>query len=65
MQGRFQGRRSSEFERLLEKPPTAAPGTPISSTPAAKPATGTNALLSVPAVVTNTLSSSTNIPAEK
>jgi preprotein translocase subunit SecG len=65
LQGRFQGRRTSEFERLLEKPPVAAPGTPVSSTPAVKPATPTNVLLSAPAVVTNTLSASTNVPAEK
>jgi len=65
MQGRFQGRRTSEFERLLEKPPATGAAAPITPSSTAKPAIGTNALLSVPAAVTNTLSSSTNVPAEK
>jgi len=58
LQSRFQGRRSSDFERLLEKPAATAPGAPVTPAPAATPTTSTNALLSAPAAVTN-------VPAEQ
>src|SRR5512147_2461597 len=51
LQSRFQGRRSSDFQRLLEKPAATAPAAPVTAppattTPVAAPTTGTNALLS-------------------
>jgi preprotein translocase subunit SecG len=58
LQSRFQGRRSSDFERLLEKPAATAPGAPVTPAPAATPTTSTNALLSAPAA-------GTNVPAEQ
>jgi preprotein translocase subunit SecG len=65
LQSRFQGRRTSDFERLLEKPAATAPAAPVTPAPATPapattntaptqtPTTGTNALLSTPAAVTN------------
>lgn len=67
MQSRFQSRRTSDFERMLEKQPTAtAPAAPASSTPAAAttPA-GTNLLLSAPAAATNAPATDSNAPAAK
>ena len=65
LQSRFQGRRTSDFQRLLEKPAATAPAAPVTPAPATTapaatntalpetPTTGTNALLSTPAAVTN------------
>jgi len=53
LQSRFQGRRASDFQKLLEKPAAAAPGAPVTAVPAATPAATTNVLLSTPAAVTN------------
>ena len=65
LQSRFQGRRTSDFQRLLEKPAATAPAAPVTPAPATPapaatntalpetPTTGTNALLSTPAAVTN------------
>jgi preprotein translocase subunit SecG len=65
LQSRFQGRRSSDFQRLLEKPAATAPAAPVTPAPATTapaatnralaetPTTGTNVLLSTPAAVTN------------
>jgi preprotein translocase subunit SecG len=67
MQSRFQGRRTTDFERMLEKQPAAtAPAAPAPSTPAATatPA-GTNLLLSSPAEATNAPATGTNAPAPK
>ena len=60
MQSRYQGRRTSDFQRLLEKPAAAAPGTPVA--PAAAPATSTNIILTTPAGVTNAPAAVTNAP---
>jgi preprotein translocase subunit SecG len=59
MQSRFQGRRTTDFQRLLEKPAAAAPGAPVTPAPvtpapATTPTTSTNSLLSTPAAGTNT-----------
>jgi preprotein translocase subunit SecG len=59
LQSRFQGRRATDFERMLGKPAAAAPvapvtPAPVSSVPATTPTTGTNVLLSTPPAVTNT-----------
>ena len=65
LQSRFQGRRTTDFQRLLEKPAATAPATPVTPAPATTapattnttqaetPTTVTNALLSTPAAVTN------------
>ena len=53
LQSRFQGRRATDFQKLLEKPAAAAPGAPITPVPAATPVAATNVLLSTPAAVTN------------
>ena len=65
LQSRFQGRRTTDFQRLLEKPAATAPAAPVTPAPATPapaatntalpetPTTGTNALLSTPAAVTN------------
>jgi len=65
LQSRFQGRRTTDFQRLLEKPAASAPATPVTPAPATTapattnttqaetPTTVTNALLSTPAAVTN------------
>jgi preprotein translocase subunit SecG len=53
LQSRFQGRRTTDFQRLLEKPAATAPGTPVTPAPAVTPTVSTNALLSTPAAVTN------------
>jgi preprotein translocase subunit SecG len=63
LQSRFQGRRATDFQRLLEKPAATAPAAPVTSppattAPAATPTTSTNTLLSTPAAVTN-------VPAEQ
>ena len=53
LQSRFQGRRATDFQKLLEKPAAAAPGAPITPVPTATPVAATNVLLSTPAAVTN------------
>jgi len=58
LQSRFQGRRTSDFQKLLEKPAAAAPGAPVTPAPVAAPTASTNVLLTTPAAVTNA-------PAEK
>ncbi len=53
LQSRFQGRRASDFQKLIEKPAAAAPGAPVTPVPAATPAASTNVILTTPAAATN------------